>query len=129
MLILLAFLLPCFLAPSLLLGCSLICNQYIKGFVPQAQPGCNSLFQQVLSCEKMHLGAPKQSKLKPQALYSHQLGFTEQGIITISARSVQRKPGNHTEFTVIMLYHALVTLLMFCTIYRLTDRSFMAKAA
>lgn len=49
-LILLAFSLTAFLATSRLLGCSLICNQYIKGFVPQSQLGCNSLFQQVLSC-------------------------------------------------------------------------------
>lgn len=37
-------------------------------------------------------------------LYSYQLGFTEHGIITINANSVQRKLGNYTEFTPLMLY-------------------------
>lgn len=41
---------------------------------------------------------------KTQTLHSYQLGFTERGIITIKANSVQTKLGNYTEFALIILY-------------------------
>lgn len=130
MLILLAFLLPASWHHPSLLGCPLICNQYIKGFVPQAQPGCNSLFQQVLSCAGQtckYISVLPNSQIKTPSPIFPPIGFYRTRNYHHQCQECPKKTWKL--YWICTHYALLLYALKFCTIYRLTDPRFMAKDA